>query len=210
MSTEIKTQDPCPLCLIKNATVNPLQDRPGEFNTYCRAGHKFQDTEELNTLRAEARVRFPQFYKSPQTPTPRDPQELASMNIVIDPETKKAIEELVSQNHGLHAPMALTGASDIKGLLFGYIKDNEDKDNEIKRMRATMATMRNRPAVAGRPGQPQAAQLAPNQVVVTLPEWAIEGGIVEQAEHAGMSVEDWISQELTAYFENYFSQAPRR
>jgi len=52
--------------------------------------------------------------------------------------------------------------------------------------------------------------LAPNQIIITLPEWAMEGGVAAQAEHAGMTVEDWINQEVNGYFENYFSQAPQR
>lgn len=192
MSTEIKNNDPCPLCL-SNGVVNPLMDRPGQFFTYCRANHKFEDTTELNMLRDQARKKFPNFYVSPEVPAPRD---MSNVNIVIDPESKKAIEELTGT--------MLTSASDLKGTIFMYAQDNKDKETEIRRLQASIRTIQNR--ASSKSGGP----IMSNQVVITLPEWAMEGGIAEQAEHAGSSVEDWLNQEIGAYLENYFSRSPQR
>lgn len=197
MSNKVTSADPCPRCLLMNNVNNPLMDQPGQYYTSCRAGHKFEDTEELNNMRAQARMRYPELYRGPQAPVPPSPSELASRDIVIDPETKKAIEEL--------ANTVITGAADIKGLLFAHIRDSEDKDAELKSLRATIATMRSRASVPG--GRSVAL---PNQVLITLPEWAIEGGIAEHANHAGKSVEDWVSEEINSYLENYFSRAPVR
>jgi hypothetical protein len=196
-SSEVKSSDPCPLCL-NNGVVNPLIDRPGQFFTTCRAGHKFEDTTELNLLRTEARRKFPNFYKPPDAPKPTDPAVFANAPIVIDPESKKAIEEM--------AGVTFTSAGDLKGTLFHYVQDNKDKETEIKRLSAAMKTIRGR---VNKPGQPPESVNA-DQVVITLPEWALEGGIAEQAEYAGMSVQDWVQQEVGAYFENYFARGARQ
>lgn len=202
MSTEIKSAELCPACLLQKKQSARLMNRPGQFYTSCANGHKFEDTDELNMLRAQARQKYPNVYAglAPVTPDPIDPGEMASRNIIITSEEKKTLEDV--------AGMTFTGGGDLKGFLIAYVQDNKDKEAEIKSLRAQVATMSRR-SVATAKGS--SAALAPNQVIVTLPEWAMEGGVAAQAEHAGMSVEDWINGEISSYFENYFSQAtPRR
>lgn len=205
MSTIVKSTDPCPLCLLQNKVQNMLENHPGQFYASCKAGHKFPDTDELNILRAQARAKYPNLYRGPEPPSPPDPALLASQDIVITAEVKRTIEELLAS---ANSPMQITGGPDIKGLIFAYVQDNKDKETEIRSLRATIAQMgrRTTPAKAGGGGE----GLGPNQIIITLPEWAMEGGVAAQAEHAGMTVEDWVNQEVNGYFENYFSQAPQQ
>jgi len=206
MSTIVKSSDPCPLCLLQNKVQNMLENHPGQFYATCRAGHKFPDTDELNILRAQARAKYPNLYRGPEPPVPTDPALLAGQDIVITAEVKQTIEELLATGG---SPVQITGGPDIKGLIFAYFQDNKDKDAEIKSLRATIAQMGRR-SMPAKAGGSATGGLAPNQIIITLPEWAMEGGVAAQAEHAGMTVEDWVNQEVNGYFENYFSQAPQQ
>lgn len=199
MSTVIQSKDPCPLCLMQNKVVNNLTTRPGQFYTTCTAGHKFEDTEELNILRGQARQRYPNLYRGPEPPPQADPSILANQDVVIDASTKQIIEELTKTT--------ITGSQDLKGLIYAYVKDNEDKDAEIKTLRASMSTISRRATSSAKGG----TSVGPGQLLYEIPEWAIEGGLSSQAEHAGMSVDDWLTLEITNYLENYFkSPAGRR
>lgn len=195
MSNElVKSKDWCPICLLQNRVQNVLMNRPGAFYSSCAANHKFEDTEELNTLRAQAKAKFPQFYTA--APAPHvDEAALAGQDIVITSEVRKAIEELSGQS--------ITSGSDIKGILYGNIHDNKDKDNEIRSLRAQVSAMSRRTRPAGAPDM-STGQLGPGQFIVAAPEWALEG-ITSQSEHAGKSPEEWVNEEFTAYFENYFA-----
>lgn len=192
----VQSKDPCPVCLLQNKVVNELQTRMGQHYTNCRAGHKFEDMEELNILRSQARGKYPNLYRGPAPAQPMDPALLASQDIVINAETKQAIESLVGQ--------PLTGGSDLKGLMYAYIQSNKDMEAEIRTLRATIAMMNKRTSTSTGTQILRQGLLA-NQVIVTIPEWAIEGGIAQQAEHAGMGMDEWIGQEIASYFENYFS-----
>lgn len=187
MSTEIKSSDPCPICLLQNKAQNNLMNRPGQFYSSCAAGHKFEDTDELNMLRTQAKAKYPQLYRA-SAPTPPDPTAFANTDIVITADLKKMIENMAGQT--------FTGGQDLKGLIFMLVQDNKDKENELRSMRATISTMRTRTA-GGKPA------MEPGQIVVSIPEWAHEGAI-SQAEHAGMSLEDWTAQEFEGFLENYF------
>lgn len=201
MSTVIKSQDPCPLCLLQNKVINHLQNRPGQFFSNCAAGHKFEDTEELNILRANARQRFPNVYKGLEPPKPElpDPSLIASQDIVITAEMKKTIEEICG--------VSFTGAADLKGMIFAYVQDNKDKEDEIKDLRRKVAHGgRNSSGPGLRP-----ITLRPDQMIVTLPEWAIDGGIAENAEHSGMTPEEWVNQQFEGWLEQFFTtQIPNR
>lgn len=194
MSAEIKTKDWCPACLLQHKTLNVLMNRPGQFYSNCAAGHQFPDTEELNTLRNQARSKYPEHYKS-NTPTPVDPAVLAGMDITINAEVKKSIEEIVGQ--------PITSGGDLKGLLYAYFNDNKDKESEIRSLRATMAQMgrRNSAAVTG-----ASPHLQPGQFVITVPEWAVEG-VQSMASHSDKTPDEWIAEEIGGYFENYFGTA---
>lgn len=189
MSTVVKSAEPCPICLLKDKVSNPLENRPGQFYSNCRAGHKFEDTEELAILRGQARAKFPNLYLA-SAPAAPDPTQFDATDIVITAPMKQMIEEV--------SGVKFTGPSDLKGLIFAMVQDNKDKDAELRTMRATMATMRGRQAAGGK-----SSSLSPDQIIVTIPEWALEG-VNAQAEHAGMSPEDWVAQEFNAYCESYF------
>lgn len=191
MSAVIASKDPCPLCLLQNSVYMPLMDTPGQFETKCRAGHKFNDTEELNVLRTQAKAKFPQHYKGAAPPSMPTAAERLAQDIILTAEIKKTIEDMIGGG------IVITSPSDVKGLIFGYFHDNKDKDAEIRRLTAMVATMRRN---SGGPGQAAGA----NQISVELPEWAIQA-IADQAEHTGMKPQDWIAQEFTAYIENYFN-----
>lgn len=194
MSTIVQSSDPCPICLMQSKVINMLENRPGQFFTSCKAGHKFEDTGELNILRQQARAKFANVYKTyePAKPELPDPAELANQDIVITAEMKKIIEEVTG--------VTFTGVSDLKGMIFAYVQDNKDKDEEIKDLRRKGASA-NRSSGGGlRP-----ITLGPNQMIITLPEWAIEGGIAEHAEHVGMSPEDWVNQQFEAWIEQFFT-----
>jgi hypothetical protein len=126
-----------------------------------------------------------------------DPAARAAMNIVIDPETKKAIEEITGT--------VLTGGPDLKGAIFAYVTDNKDKEAEIRSLRAQIATVRSRA-----PLRPGGVQPTGTQVVIDLPEWALEGGLAEAAEYSDKTVQEWCQEEFSAYIETYFNRAPQR
>lgn len=196
MSTEVKSKDWCPICLLQNKAQNVLMNRPGQFYSNCSAGHQFSDTEELNNMRNQARSKYPALYASvvPQV----DPNALADQDIVINAEVKKAIEEIVSQN--------ITSGGDLKGLLYAYVQDNKDKENEVRSLRATIATMSKRVQTAA--GGSTAA-LGAGQFIVVVPEWAQEG-LQSQADHQGKSAEEWVSEQFTDWCENYFGAVVNR
>lgn len=194
MSSVIKSAEPCPICLLQNKVSNPLENRPGQFYSNCKAGHNFQDTEELNILRNQARAQYPALYAANAPVAPLTQTSFANQDIVITAEMKKTMEDV--------AGIKFTGASDLKGLLFALQQDNLDKDAEMRTMRASLATMRGRAGAGAKDGS-----LSPGQVVITIPEWALEG-VSSQAEHTGMSIEEWVAQEVNGYFENYFGAAP--
>ncbi len=196
MSHVIKSTEPCPLCLLQSRVNNPLQASHNQSK--CSAGHTFSDTEELRTASAQARAQFPQLYQGPAAPIPMDPSIMAAQDIVITAEMKRLIEEAMpAEPDGTRR--RLTGASDIKGLVVAYAIDNKEKDDEIRRLNATLGVMRARPASAGSGG----ASLAPGQFLITIPEWALEG-VVGQAEHSGKPMQEWLQEEIEAYMENYF------
>ncbi len=198
MSTMVKSNDWCPTCLLQNKVQSALMNRPGQFYTSCAAGHQFSDTEELNTLRQMARSQYPALYKS-NAPAKPDPAALAAMaaaDIVLNAEVKKAMEEL--------AGVPITSGGDLKGLMYGYINDNKDKELEIRSLRASMAAMGKRASSAGAgAGASTAAGLAPGQFIVAVPEWAM-AGVAAQAEYANKSPEEWVAEEFGNYFEAYF------
>jgi hypothetical protein len=197
MSTEVKSKDWCPICLLQNKAQNVLMNRPGKFATSCSAGHEFMDTEELNTMRAQARAKFPALYASEAPKV--DTNALANQDIVINAEVKKAIEEIVSQN--------ITSGSDLKGLLYAYVQDNKDKENEVRSLRATIATMGKRAHAA--PAGGTGAALSAGQFIVTAPEWALEG-LQGQADYQGKSAEEWVAENFTEWCENYFGSTVQR
>jgi hypothetical protein len=196
MSTEIKSKDWCPTCLLQNKAQNALTTRAGQYFAKCAAGHEFPDTEELNTLRTQAKSKYPQFYASAAVPV--DNPALANADIVINAEVKKAMEEIVSQN--------ITSGSDIKGLLYAYVQDNKDKENEVRSLRATIATMSKRVQSSN---SGASAQLGAGQFVVTVPEWAQEG-LQGQADYQGKSSEEWVAEQFTDWCENYFGATVQR
>ena len=194
MSTEIKSNDPCPVCLLQNTVVNQLMNLPGQFYTNCKAGHQFNDTEELNMLRLQARAKYPNLYRGNEA-MPTDPAVFADRDIVISAEMKKTIEEVCG--------ISFTGAADLKGTIFALAQDNKDQEAEIKSLNARLAMMSRKRGPEQSGGAPVAG-LGPNQFIVDLPEWAMDGGVAEQAAHAGMTPQEWINQEISGYFEQYF------
>ena len=191
---QVVSKEPCPVCLLqKGIPTNTLKTRPGS-PTECAGGHKFEDTEELRMLQAQARQRFPNIYTAiaPAPAVPTDPSALANAEIVITADMKKLFEEA--------SGVKLTGASDVKGLIYAITQDNKDKDSEIKSLKATVAMLSKK-----RGGAPAGATAGPEpgQVVITIPEWAL-AGVTAQAEYSGKTPEEWVSDECNGYFENYF------
>jgi hypothetical protein len=125
-----------------------------------------------------------------------DPAVRAAMNITIDAETKKAIEEITG--------ITLTGGADFKGMIFAYVTDNKDKEAEIRQLRATLATMRNRPSVLKGGGD-----MPPGTILLQIPEWST-GGIAGYAEDCHQSIQEWCQDNFSAWIEQYLSQAPQR
>lgn len=195
MNTVIKSSDPCPRCLLMNNEVHQLSNRPGQFYTVCTspAAHKFEDTEELNVLRQQARAKFPSLYKGGDA-APTDMAVFANQDIVITAQMKKDIEELTG--------VQFTGAADLKGAIFAFTQDNKDKDAEIRHLRTQLAAAQRGARAGGNTGA-----VNPGDVVVSIPEWAQEG-VNSQAEHAGMVPNDWVSQEFGAWMESYFGVGP--
>lgn len=196
MSTVIKSTEPCPVCLLDSRVHNPLENRPGQFESYCKAGHKFPDTDELRVLSQQARSKYPGFYKGPTPPTP-DPAA-ATRDIVIDPEAKQLIEEA--------SGISITSASDIKGLVRTLAEGNKEKETELRSLRATIGAMSRR---TQNNTKAAAGQLGPNQMILTLPEWAM-GGITGQAEYSNKTVEEWVNDEVTGFMDNYFGAIPKQ
>ena len=191
MPSEIKSADPCPLCLLQNQVQNPLMTRPGQFYTNCKANHKFDDTEELNALRAQARAKYPMLYKGPDAPAPTDPAVFANQDIVITSEVRQTIEEVCQ--------VKITGGPDLKGLVIAYHEENASLEAELRSARAAMSQLRARAGTKPASGSTTGA----STLMSLVPEWALEG-VQSQAEHAGMDAEQWILQEFTGYLENYF------
>ncbi len=182
----------CPSCL--PAAINFLANQPGTYETFCfnkstnmRGPHKWDDRELLNATMAAAKAAYPQNYAAPQA----QPQSAAPKDIYIDPETKKAMEDLLKQT--------ISGSGDLKGLLFDAIRTAEDAQKELTKLRATVETMKKYRGNAA-PGQ-----LASNQVVITIPEWA-ESEVDSFAEVEEKSRQDWLSGILEEYLENFCTQ----
>ncbi len=144
--------------------------------------------EELNATIEIAKKAYPERYAAPQA----SPPTVLSKDIYIDPETKKAIEELVKQ--------PLSGAGDLKGILFDAIKTAEESEKELKTLRATVETMKKHRGS----GAPVGA-LAPNQCIITIPEWA-ESEVDNFAEHEGKTRGEWLSETVDNYLENFCTQ----
>ncbi len=187
------TNTVCPGCL--PATVSFLANQPNTFETFCvnpqtkmRGPHKWDDRGELNSALAAAKAAYPASYASPQAPAPGP----VSKDIYVDPETKKAMEELLKQ--------PISGAGDLKGLLFDAIRSAEDSEKELVKLRATVETMKKHRG-AGTP----VGGLAPNQCVITIPEWA-ESEVDNFAEHEGKNRGEWLSETIESYLENFCTQ----
>ncbi len=183
----------CPSCL--PATINYLANQPGTYETFCfnkatnmRGPHKWDDRELLNATMAAAKAAYPQNYASPQAPA----QAAASKDIYIDPETKKAMEDLLKQT--------ISGSGDLKGLLFDAIKTAEDAQKELSKLRATVATMSKHRAASS-----PAGTLASNQVVINIPEWA-ESEVDNFAEGETKSRQEWIQDTFEEYIGNFCNQ----
>lgn len=187
------TNTVCPGCL--PGAVSFLANQPGTYETFCvnaqtkmRGPHKWDDRDQLNSALAVAKGAYPQHYAAaqvvPPTAAPRD--------IYVDPETKRAMEELLKQ--------PISGAGDLKGFLFDAIKTAEESEKELKKLRATVETMKKNRGSAGPVGT-----LAGNQVIITIPEWA-ESEVDNFAEHEGKTRGEWLSENVEAYLENFCSQ----
>lgn len=201
MSTnEVKSSEPCPICLLQNKNPSsPLINRPGQFYTTCLSGgHKFEDTDELNMFRAQARSKYPNLYASlaPTKPAAADPAILASQDIVISAEVKKTIEDITG--------VTFTGAGDFKGAMIAYVQDNKDKEEEIKSLRAKLAQGGGARSGGTSMGL-RPITLRPDQMIITLPEWAIDGGIAQNAEHDGVSPEEWVNTQFEGWLEQFFT-----
>lgn len=191
-----KSTTPCPRCLVQGQ-ISMLANQPGRFETFCitQSGiggpHTWPDREVLNMELAAAKRQFPQHYHGPQAPTPNP--EAATRAIVIDPETRQAIEQIVKH--------PISGGGDIKGILFEAVTTRDDLEKEVIKMRATVGTMRKHVTSSAAPG----GQIGPNQFVVTIPEWA-ESSVADFAQHEGKTPAEWINETLNDYLEQFCSQ----
>jgi hypothetical protein len=194
-NNEVMSGEPCPLCLLQKGQITPMVNRPGQHYAQCGTGqHKFEDTEELRTYQKQARAKFPAVYTPAAKTNEPDMAQFANQDLVITAEIKKTMEDA--------AGVAFTGAADMKGVFLAFAQDNKDQETEIKRLRAQIGAM------SRRNGGTQVAagvELGLGQYIITVPEWAMEGGIAAAAEHDGMTEQDWIQNEMNAYLENYFN-----
>lgn len=200
MSTQITSKEPCPLCLLQNKANNPLINRPGQFGTRCSkvSTHEFNDTEELRNLQAQARMAYPMLYSNKHQGPGDDPERFANSDIVLDPENKAAMEQF--------AGVKFTGPGDLKGVFIATVQSNREMEAELKSLRATVGQLKNR-AAGGKSGATPAG-LLPNQFIVEVPEWGMSG-LTEQAEWAGKTAQEWVTDEVNGYFETYFGSTAR-
>jgi hypothetical protein len=77
----------------------------------------------------------------------------------------------------------------------------EESEAEVKRLTGEIAALqRQRPN-----SSPGRQALAPNEIVLSIPEWA-EGIVAEQADSEGKKTAEWVNEQFGAWLDTYFQQ----
>lgn len=187
-----KSNVPCPRCLQLGIT-SVLGNQVGRFETFCvtAAGtsgpHAWNDREALNAELQNAKTVYPAAYASPTAPPPQSGP--VNTTIVIDPENKKALEELCKQQ--------ITSGAELKGIIYDAVKGREELEREVVKLRATVGTMRTQVGARA-----SSSTLGPNQYIVTLPEW-IEPLLDGYAEAEDKTPGEWLNETVTSYLEQF-------
>lgn len=198
MSTVNRSTTPCPACL-QSGVLNYVANQAGRFESFCvtpqgLAGpHKWQETEQLRAEIAAATLKYPAMYKGPEAPPPTDFAASANSEIIISPGTRKLLEELAKE--------PIRSESDVKAILFEAVQTRNDNEEKLKRLEVTVAQMRKN-LTSKSTGAGGAVALSPNQVVVTIPEWA-ESLVEDLAGGFGKTSAEWVTDEFNAWIEQY-------
>ncbi len=193
MVSKVSTSNvPCPRCRFGGIDDNFLKNREGAFFTYCDAGHKFNDTTDMQTEIARANAKFGKPAPAPvQTPVPEKPKptpeekkeagarEITAQVLVIDQENRDRIQKLLGQN--------INGPAELFGAIFSMKEDLKAAQNA---------------APQEIPGQAPLT-LRKDQIVINLPEWCADS-FKDFAQGMGIPIEEFANQQFEEYLRGLY------
>lgn len=177
-------KDPCPTCLMAG-NKNVLQTNPGKFGHFCKAGHIFNDSEELHNAMATARSHFSSSF--PDKAKTQAPPRVAEF--FVDEETKILMEKLLG--------VPINGPSELKGAIYSLKNDLENAQEAARAAQSKPAL------VPG--GARQALHFGADSFLVSIPEGYI-GSIQSQAEHESKPMPVFVQEYFDTFVESYFTQ----
>lgn len=184
---ETVSTNPCPHCLNATGKVNFLRNRQGAFYTYCEGEtHKFPDSDELSALVNQAKQKFPEHFPQKKN-TSNNPPKLA--HFTVDPDNKKAIEELVGP---------INGAGDLKSAVW-------DLKNQVIELTQKLDNV-SKATINKNPDSPV---MAAGQVMYHIGESYLEN-ISEMADYEGKSIEEFLQGIFDQYVEAFFTPKVQR
>ena len=195
MSSKVSTSNvPCPRCRFGGINDNFLKNREGAFFTYCDAGHKFNDTADMQTEIARANAKFgkpePVQTSVPEKPkvTPEEKKESGAREVtaqvlVIDQENRDRIQKILGQD--------ISGPSELFGAIFSMKEELKAAKNA---------------APQEVPGQGPLT-LRKDQIVINLPEWCGES-FKEFAVGMGIPLEEFANQQFEEYLRGLYVDTP--
>ncbi len=191
MSSKVSTSEvPCPRCRFGGVHDNFLKNREGAFFTYCDAGHKFNDTADMQVEIARSNAKFgkpaPVQTSVPEKPKPTPEEkkeegarEVTAQVLVIDQENRDRIQKLLGADIG--------GPAELFGAIFSLKEDLKAAQNA---------------APKEAPGQGPLT-LRKDQIVINLPEWCAES-FKDFAQGMGIPMEEFANQQFEEYLRGLY------
>jgi len=190
---ETVSTNPCPHCL-EGGKVSYLRNRQGAFFAYCEGEtHKFPDSDELAQLVNQAKKKFPEHFPQQKTPSTAPPKQLSFFT--VDPDNKKAIEEMVGS--------PINGASELKAIIFGLKQEVTDLTQQAQTAKAMGV------AAGMKAGKPvDEVSLPEDRVIFTIDESMVET-IKEHAAFEDKSVQQYLQEQFNTFVEAYYCPMPQ-
>ena len=180
---ETVSTKPCPMCLSMNKN-NPLRNRIGQHETYCSAGHKWADTEQLNFMVEQAKKIYPQAFPKPQVVKEVEPPNF----FVVDPDNKIALEKL--------AGVPINGAAELKGILWTFASQAREANEALSKFKTQQVAAGMAADKVSIPGN--------DRFTLQIPEYLV-GTIEDHANHEQKPVQTFLQEQFGTFLESYYS-----